>query len=147
VQSFSIKSTATSNFVNYTGEFGTPKWKSNVGFDWNMGNWSTTLATRIYSGVKAQCWDKSTECSNPEQFASWGPNVNRLGTEVYNDLSVAYAFPWKGRLMAGANNMFDKKPRINYSAASALGGTSSSSSVDPERPIDRFFYVRYNQAF
>jgi iron complex outermembrane receptor protein len=147
VQSFSIKSTATSNFVNYVGEFGTPKWKSNVGVDWKLGNWSSTLTTRIYSGVKAQCWDKNTECSNPEQFASWGTNVNRLGTEVYHDLSVAYAFPWHGALMGGINNLLDKKPRVNYSAASALGGTSSSSSVDPERPIDRFFYLRYNQSF
>jgi iron complex outermembrane receptor protein len=26
-------------------------------------------------------------------------------------------------------------------------GSSSSSTVDAERPLDRFFYVRYNQSF
>ena len=39
------------------------------------------------------------------------------------------------------------KPIVVYDAGSAYGGNSSSSSVDPERPIDRFFYVRYNQQF
>jgi iron complex outermembrane recepter protein len=147
VKNYSIKSTATSDFVNYAGEFGIPKWKANFGIDWSLGNWSATLATRYYSGVKAQCWDSKTECNAPDERASWGLNVNHLGAEVYNDLSVAYAFPWHGKLMAGANNVLNKKPRINYSASSGLGGTSSSSSVDPERPIDRFFYVRYNQSF
>ncbi|GAB3415269.1 TonB-dependent receptor [Massilia agilis] len=147
VKNYSIKSTATSDWVDYAGEFGIPKWKANFSLDWNLGNWSATLATRYYSGVKAQCWDSTTECNAPTERASWGPNVNHLGAEIYNDLSVAYAFPWKGKLLVGANNVFDKKPRVNYSAASGLGGTSSGASVDPERPIDRFFYVRYNQAF
>jgi iron complex outermembrane receptor protein len=66
---------------------------------------------------------------------------------VYSDLSVGYAFPWKGKLLVGANNVFNRKPIVVYDAASALGGNSSSSAVDPERPIDRFFYVRYNQQF
>jgi len=37
--------------------------------------------------------------------------------------------------------VFDKAPRISYN------GASSSSSVDADKPIDRFVYVRYNQAF
>jgi len=49
-------------------------------------------------------------------------------------------------LAVGANNVFDKKPRITYDASSTYGGTSASS-VDAELPIDRFVYVRYNQAF
>jgi len=48
--------------------------------------------------------------------------------------------------LLGANNIFDKKPVIDYSAGSATGG-NSSSSISPELPIDRFVYVRYNQAF
>jgi iron complex outermembrane receptor protein len=66
---------------------------------------------------------------------------------VYSDLALGYALPWKGRLLVGANNLFDRKPVITYDASSALGGNSSSSAVDPERPLDRFFYVRYNQSF
>jgi len=65
----------------------------------------------------------------------------------YGDLSIGHAVPWNAKLLLGANNIFNKKPVINYSAGSATGGNSSSSSVSPELPIDRFVYVRYNQAF
>jgi iron complex outermembrane receptor protein len=58
----------------------------------------------------------------------------------------SYALPWKGKLMLGANNVFDKKPRIIYDTSSTFGGTSSSA-VDSELPIDRFVDVRYNQKF
>jgi iron complex outermembrane receptor protein len=43
--------------------------------------------------------------------------------------------------MVGANNIFDKEPRTT------ILGAASSSMVDANLPIDRFVYVRYNQAF
>jgi len=43
--------------------------------------------------------------------------------------------------MVGINNVFARKPRTNYDTS------SSSTSVDPDVPLDRFFYVRYNQSF
>jgi iron complex outermembrane receptor protein len=113
-----------------------------------MGNFSSTLGGRYYSGIKDRCWTApSIECSNPKDFASFGTGVNRLSGEFYFDLSVGYALPWKAKILAGANNLFDRKPRIVYTASSSFGGTSSSSSVDPDRALDRFFYVRYNQQF
>jgi iron complex outermembrane receptor protein len=149
VDSYRIKSTATSDWVNYAGEFGINRVKSNLTLDWNLGNWSATLTSRYFSGVKVHCWSASTnvECSNPNDAASWGTGYTKLGAMVYNDLSVGFALPWKGKLLVGANNVFNRKPIVVYDAGSAYGGNSSSSSVDPERPIDRFFYVRYNQAF
>ena len=89
----------------------------------------------------------AVECSNPTGTYSGGTGYNRIGAFVYNDLNVSYKLAWKGTLAVGANNVFDKKPRITYDASSTYGGTSSSSSVDAELPIDRFVYVRYNQAF
>jgi iron complex outermembrane receptor protein len=149
VDRYEIKSTATSDFINYAGEFGINRVKSNLSLDWNLGNWSATLASRYYSGVKVHCWSAAAnqECSNANDAASWGTGYSKLGAMVYSDLSVGYAFPWKGKLLVGANNVFNRKPIVVYDAASALGGNSSSSAVDPERPIDRFFYVRYNQQF
>jgi iron complex outermembrane receptor protein len=41
----------------------------------------------------------------------------------------------------GVNNLYDKAPRITYS------GDSSGASVDPNLPLERYFYVRYNQSF
>jgi iron complex outermembrane receptor protein len=56
-------------------------------------------------------------------------------------VNLGYKLPWKGQVMVGINNVFDKKPRITYN------GAASSSAVDADLPIDRFVYVRYNQAF
>ncbi len=147
VDVFRTKSTATSDWVDYAGEFGVNRVKSNITVDWTMGKWSATLGTRYYSGVKTQCWDSTTECSNPGESASWGTDVDHKAALIYNDLSVGYNTPWKGKILIGANNFLNKKPRIVYDASSSLGGNSSSSSVDPDMPIDRFFYVRYNQSF
>lgn len=66
---------------------------------------------------------------------------DRKGSQSFHYISVGYAFPLKGKLVAGINNAFAKEPRVNYNAA------ASASSVDPDIPLDRFFYVRYNHAF
>jgi len=149
VNSFTIQSTATAAPINYAGEYLYYKVKSSNALDWSLGSWSATWASRFYSATKGHCWTVSpaVECSNPTGTYSGGTGWNRIGAFVYNDLNVAYKFAWKGQLAVGANNVFDKKPRITYDASSTYGGTSSSSSVDAELPIDRFVYVRYNQAF
>ncbi len=149
VDTFEIKSTATANPIQYAGDFGYNRVKSNLALDWSQGNWNATLASRYYSGVKVHCWSapRNQECSNPNDAANWGTGYTKLGAMVYSDLSIGYALPWKARLLVGANNVFRRKPIVVYDAGSALGGASSSSAVDPERPLDRFFYVRYNQSF
>jgi iron complex outermembrane receptor protein len=147
---FRIKSTATANWENDAGEFTYNHLKSNLTLDWNLGNWSATLASRYYSGVKVHCWSAANneECSNPNDPASWGTGYTKLGAMVYSDLSLGYALPWKAKLLAGANNVFDRKPRIVYDAGTSfVNGTSAASSVDPQMPIDRLFYVRYSQSF
>lgn len=151
VTSYKIKSTATSDFVEYVGEAPYYRFKSNINLDWSLGNWAATLGTRYYSTVRDQCWDSNVaapvECSNPTQSASFGTGVDMKKALVYNDLSVAYTTPWKGTVRVGSNNVFNVKPRILLQAGSIGYGSSSSSSVDANLPIDRFFYVRYNQAF
>jgi iron complex outermembrane receptor protein len=147
---FRIKSTSTSSWENDAGEFTYNRVKSNLALDWNLGNWSATLASRYYSGVKVHCWSAANneECSNPNDPASWGTGYTTFGAMVYSDLSVGYALPWKAKLLVGANNVFNRKPRIVYDASTSfVNGTSASSAVDPQMPIDRLFYVRYNQSF
>src|SRR5205085_6077843 len=100
--------------------------------------------TRYYSGVRDRCWtvNPAVECSDPTGSYSGGVGLNRLAAQIYTDLSIGYKLPWNAKIMAGANNLFDRKPQYVYTQTS-----SSSSTVDPDRPIDRFVYVRYNQAF
>jgi iron complex outermembrane receptor protein len=149
VSKYAIKSTATANFVRYEGEWGTPRFKTNLNLDWTMGDFGASFGTRYTAPTKTSCWSVGSatvapqDCSNPtDGWTSGGVGYNKLDS-VYHDLSVSYKTPWKGELRIGANNILDTKPQINYSA----NGTSSSSSVDPDLPIDRFFYIRYNQKF
>jgi len=148
-KSYTVKSTDIADPIDYAGEYLYNRVKGNVAVDWSLGNWSATLNNRYYSGVQDRCWTviPAVECSDPTAKTSWGTGANKIGATVYTDLNVSYKFAWKGTLAVGANNVFDKQPRIAYGAASANGGTSSSSSVDAELPIDRFVYMRYNQAF
>ncbi len=155
VDSYRIKSTNDGDWQEYAGEYGTYRFKANFSLDWSLGNWNATLASRYYGAVKTQCWDSSDpafSCTNPGQAASWGTDVDKKKGIWYSDLSVGFKTPWKGQILVGANNVFNKKPRVildaNYGIGSAPGsGNSSSSSVDPDLPIDRFFFVRYNQSF
>ncbi|MFD2366322.1 TonB-dependent receptor plug domain-containing protein [Pseudoduganella sp. GCM10020061] len=141
LDSYIIQSTATSTPFNYAGEYGQARWKSNTSVDWNMGNWSATMSARYVSHVKVTCWTATEECNTPLGQWSGGEGYDLKGSVTYYDLVGSYAFPWKGKLLVGVNNVFGKKPRINYDAS------ASASSVDPDVPLDRFFYVRYNQSF
>lgn len=140
VKSFKSKSSDESEWQEYNGEYNYNRFKTNLSVDWSLGNWSATVTSRYSSGVKGKCYSATEECSNPDGDASFG-RYNKMGSVTYTDVSVGYKTPWKGQILVGANNFFDKAPRITYS------GNSSGSSVDPNAPIDRFVYVRYNQAF
>jgi len=147
--SYKQQSTADTEWVEYAGEYDIFRVKSNTSIDWSLGNWSATFTARFFSSQKNRCWSaaQNIECTDPTAPTSYGTGYTRHKEMWYGDLSVGYALPWNAKLLFGANNVFDKKPVINYSAASSTGGNSSSSSVSPELPIDRFVYVRYNQSF
>lgn len=149
VKSYKIKSTPTSDWQSYQGEFGYNRLKSNLSLTWNYAAWTATFSSRYYSAVRDQCWDTEdlTTCTDPTKENSWGVGANRIGATFYHDLSVGYTFPWKGQLFVGANNVFDKKPRVIYNANYTAGGNSSSSSVNPDVPLERYLWVRYNQSF
>ncbi|SFL99148.1 TonB-dependent receptor plug domain-containing protein [Rugamonas rubra] len=148
VASFKEKSTDDADWIGYAGEFANNRLKSSLSLDWSLGNWAATFTTRYYSALRGHCFSATVECSNPGAKASWGTNYNKVKATTYSDLNVSYKTSWKGQIMVGANNLFNKKPVINYDAGSGVdSGPSSSSSVDPNLPIDRFFYARYNQSF
>ena len=136
------QATTGAEWVNYEGEYFYNRVKSNLSLDCNLGNWNATWTARYYSGVKDRCYKvNAAECSNIGAETSWGSNYNKLGSVTYNDLSIGYKTSWKGHILVGANNVFDKKPRRT------VRGAASSSLVDADDPSDRFFYVRYNQSF
>ena len=145
LDSFEIKSSAAGEWVNYAGEYDYHRVKSNLNIDWSLGNWNATWGMRYLSSVKDQCYNVSRglECNSPNTKVTWSsvPGANILGSLTYHDINVGYKTAWNGHIALGINNAFDKKPRWN------VRGAASSSMVDADLPIDRFFYVRYNQSF
>jgi iron complex outermembrane receptor protein len=141
VNKFREQADTGAEWDEYAGQYYYYRVKSNLSLDWTLGNWAATWTAHYFSPVKDKCYTSTDTCSNPKGTATWGTGYNKLGAQVYNDLSVSYKFPWKGQILAGANNLFDRKPR------NTINGAASSSYVDADLPIDRFIYVRYNQSF
>jgi iron complex outermembrane receptor protein len=144
------QSTNGSPLNNYAGAyfetFPYYRVRSNLTLDWTLGNWSATWGTRYFSPIKSSCWDTDpeapVECNNPGREITGFPDGYDLkGSQFFHDLSVGYRTAWKGRILVGINNIFARKPRINYDSP------ASATSVDGDVPIDRFFWVRYNQSF
>jgi iron complex outermembrane receptor protein len=149
LDTYKEQSTPDAKWIEYAGEWNYFRLKSNVSLDWTLGNWNATFTTRFYSSQKTRCWSATVECSDPGVETNWSTTAgyDRRPEMWYNDLSVGYKLPWNARILVGANNIFDKKPQIVYNASGNYQGPASSSSVNPELPIDRFVYFRYNQAF
>ncbi|MFC5458308.1 TonB-dependent receptor domain-containing protein [Massilia niabensis] len=139
--SFRTRGTADSEWNEYAGEYFYNRVKSNNSVDWSMGNWSANWGFRYYSPVKDSCWDTDIECNMPTADTTFGTGANKLGSVTIHDMSVGYKTSWNGRILVGVNNVFNKEPRIVYNTQ------ASASSVDADMPLDRFFYVRYNQSF
>ncbi len=142
---YSTKSSAAARWIDFSGEYDLHRWKSNFTADWSLGNWGATWGMRYVSPVLDQCLNipKGWECNEPNTFrpGATSAGANRLPSLTYHDINASYKFAWNGRIMVGVNNVFDKKPRFT------LLGASSATTVDADLPIDRFFYVRYNQSF
>jgi iron complex outermembrane receptor protein len=147
VKSYKIRSAVDANWVDYAGEYETFRFKSNISLDWAKDAWTATFTTRYYGPVKSQCWDVDAECNNIGGTATWGTDYIRQKAIIFSDLSVGYKTASKGQFVVGVNNLFGTKPRIIYDANYGLGGSSSSSAVDPNIPIDRFIFARFTQAF
>jgi len=142
---YSTKNSAAARWVDYSGQYDYHRWKSNTNLDWSLGSWSAGWGMRVLSPVIDQCLNipRGWECNEPTTYRAdaLSPGANKLGSLVYHDFNVGYQTSWNGRILFGVNNAFAKKPRFT------LLGASSATTVDADLPIDRFFYVRYNQAF
>ncbi len=142
---YSTKSNATAQWIDFSGDYDLHRWKSNFTTDWSLGNWSATWGVRYLSDVTDSCLSipNRWQCNelNTVRPGATAPGANRLGSLVYHDISAGYKFAWNGNVRIGVNNAFDKKPRFT------VLGAASSTYVDADLPIDRFIYVRYNQAF
>ncbi|MEN5288305.1 TonB-dependent receptor [Stenotrophomonas lactitubi] len=120
-----------------------PYWRirSNLYVDWTYGDFGVNYGLRYKSGMREECPFDAIE--EPETFAycSDGANgENYIGATTYHDIQVRYNTPWKGTIMLGLNNAFDKQPPVSYSVRANM--------FDPQYDLPgRYMYMQYKQKF
>ncbi len=98
---------------------------------WHRGDWQINYQLQYLSGIEA-----------PIQFSST-PGNQKIGSQVYNDISVAYQTPINDATITfGINNFLDKDP-VFIDAASNLNHTQASTY----RVFGRTWFMRWNMAF
>ncbi|WP_206409845.1 TonB-dependent receptor domain-containing protein [Lysobacter enzymogenes] len=120
--------------VEYLGAAGYPKWKANLGVNYQYGDWSGSWNTRYVSGTARQTdWD--TYKNDPFFLAP-----AKAGSGVVHDIRVAYDFADTGwNVYGGVTNLFDSDPPL------AMYGNGFGSAVYDT--IGRAYYVGVNYKF
>ncbi|MGS1320450.1 TonB-dependent receptor [Stenotrophomonas geniculata] len=120
-----------------------PYWRirSNLYVDWSYGDFGVNYGIRYKSGMTELCpFDPVKE---PETFAycsDGAKGTNHIGATTYHDIQFRYNTPWKGTIMVGLNNAWDKSPPVSY--------YTSYNMFDPQYDLPgRYMYMQYKQKF
>ena len=132
--------------TRWVGLVGTPGFfrvRSNLGINWEKGDYSIAYMARYYSGMKEPCASAPRPCSDPDRLDVYGsPDpINRTGSNTFHDLQFSVKLPWNATASLGANNITDHLGPIMFSAPNSnfpyYGGFD----------IGRFWYMKYQQRF
>lgn len=127
--------------VGGVGDAGYFRLRSNFGLNWTFGDFSANWTARYYSGMKESCV-AGRPCTDPDRIANGSDDpVRRVGANTFHDLQVSWKAPWNATVAIGANNVFDHKGPIMFTAPNSqypyYGGFD----------IGRFLYMKYTQKF
>jgi iron complex outermembrane receptor protein len=127
--------------VGYVGSPGIFRVRSNLGVNWNLGDWAASWTTRYYSSMAEACV-RNRPCTDADRFANGEAAPQRkVGANTFHDLQVSYQAPWNATIALGANNVFNHRGAIMFSAPNSnfpyYGGFD----------IGRFLYMKYTQRF
>lgn len=130
--------------IGTVGNPGIFRLRSNLGVDWQLGEFAVNWTSRYYSGMKESCVT-ARPCTEPDHYANGEPDaIRRTGSNTFHDVQVSYQAPWNATIAVGANNVFDHKGPLMF---------SNSSYRHSDYPYyggfdyDRFLYVKYTQRF
>src|SRR3546814_6815439 len=101
--------------VGYPGLF---RVSSNLGLNWEKGDYSVSYMARYFSGMKEECTtDARKPCSDPGHIAQSGAAdpLNRVGSNTFHDLQFSVKLPWNATASLGANNITDHMGPQMYS--------------------------------
>ncbi|WP_457319598.1 TonB-dependent receptor plug domain-containing protein [Stenotrophomonas sp. P5_B8] len=129
--------------IGRVGEAGLFRVRSNVGINWAMGDFGVNYTARYYSGMKEDCIDTGEFwCNAPNHMANGESEpLRKTGSNTFHDLQVSWKAPWDATIALGANNVFDHKGPLMYSAP------NSSFAYYGGFDIGRFLYMKYTQRF
>ena len=130
----------TSGFVGSPGIF---RVRSNLGVNWEKGDWGVNYTARYYSGMKEDCISTADGwCDLPDRYQNgeWAP-LRTTGSNTFHDLQVSYKAPWDATIAVGANNVFNHRGALQYSAP------NSDFAYYGGFDIGRYVYLKYTQRF
>ncbi|QDL29597.1 TonB-dependent receptor plug domain-containing protein [Stenotrophomonas maltophilia] len=123
------------------GQPGIFRLRSNLGVNWQLGNFTTQYTLRYYSGMVESCVP-NRPCTLPDRYAYGEPDAQRrVGGNAFHDIQVSYKLPWDGTVALGSNNVFNHQGPIMFSKP------SSSFPYYGGFDIGRTVYVKYSQRF
>ena len=124
---------------------GIPRIRSNLRFNWTLGDWSAMYAFRYISSLTEDCAGGAgfAVCRNPTPSDKFPDGSNTLGSATYQDVRVTWRVPVSTPLSvsAGINNLWGKEPP--YCLSCSLNGYDASNYDLP----GRFWYVEASLRF
>ncbi len=129
--------------VGYVGSPGVFRVRSNLGVNWEMGDFGVSYMARYYSGMKESCISLADGwCDAPKHIANGEADpLRNTGSNTFHDLQVNWQAPWNATIAVGANNVFDHRGALQYSAP------NSNFAYYGGFDIGRFLYMKYTQRF
>ncbi|MCH8501471.1 MAG: TonB-dependent receptor [Aliidiomarina sp.] len=115
------------------GDF-TAAWNINV-----IGTQYTFVEARNDEGVFPNCSGAGAGVTTA-RCGNWG-------TWTTHDLQLSYNTPWNGRVTVGAQNIFEKLPKIDVIDGSEYGFGGRGYNFNLYNAFGRITYVRYTQRF
>ena len=129
--------------IGNVGAPGVFRVRSNVGVNWEYGDFGVNYTARYYSGMKEGCISLADGwCDLADRYANgeWEP-LRSTGSNTFHDLQVSYKAPWNATVAIGANNVFNHRGALQYSAP------NSDFAYYGGFDIGRFIYMKYTQKF
>ena len=129
--------------IGRVGEAGLFRVRSNLGVNWQYGDFGVNYTARYYSGMKEGCIDTGEFwCNAPNHYANGEADpLRKTGSNTFHDLQVSWKAPWDATIALGANNVFDHKGPLMYSAP------NSAFAYYGGFDVGRFLYMKYTQRF
>ena len=127
--------------VGGVGAPGIFRTRSNLGVNWSYGDFSANWTSRYYSGMNESCV-AGRPCTDPDRIANDSTSpIRKVGSNTFHDLQVSWKAPWNATVAIGANNVFNHRGPIMFTAPNSqfpyYGGFD----------IGRFMYMKYTQKF